>query len=43
MIMTPRLRAEPTTWFIRGAIAATRCADRLQVWASHISQMMMAV
>jgi hypothetical protein len=31
MIITPRLREALTTWFIRGAMAATRCADRLQV------------
>src|ERR1044071_9748690 len=42
-IMTPRLRAALTTWFIRGAMAATRWADRLHVCASHISQMTMAV
>ena len=43
MIMTPRLRAALITWFIRGAITDTRCADRLQVCVSHISQMMIAV
>ena len=43
MIITPRLRAALITWFMRGAIAATRCADMLQVCVSHISQMMMAV
>ncbi len=43
MIITPRLLAALITWFIRGAMTATRCADRLQVCVSHISQMMMAV
>src|SRR5947208_16980515 len=43
MIITPRLRLALMTWFMRGAIAATRCAERLQVWVSHISQIMMAV
>src|SRR5215831_13206648 len=31
IIITPRLRAAVITWFIRGAIAATRCADILHV------------
>ena len=43
MIITPRLRAALTTWFIRGAIKATRCADMPQVCVSHMSQMMIAV
>jgi hypothetical protein len=41
--MTPRPRAALTAWFIRGAMAATRCADMPQVWVSHMSQMTMAV
>src|SRR5262245_17756487 len=43
MIITPRLRAALTTWFIRGAIKATRCADMPQVCVSHISQITIAV
>ena len=43
MIITPRLRAALTTWFIRGAMAATRCAAQRQVCVSHISIIMMAV
>ena len=43
MIITPRLRAALTTWFIRGAIKATRWADMPQVCVSHMSQMMIAV
>jgi hypothetical protein len=43
MIITPRLRAALTTWFIRGAITDTRCAHMAQVCVFHMSQMMMAV
>jgi hypothetical protein len=43
MIITPRLRAALTTWFIRGAIKATRCAAMAQVCVFHMSQMMIAV
>jgi hypothetical protein len=43
MIIAPKLRAAPITWFIRGAISPTRCADSAQVCVSHMSQMTIAV
>src|SRR3954454_23321179 len=43
MIITPRLRAALTNWFMRGAIKPTRCADMAHVCASHISQIIIAV
>src|ERR1044071_7925874 len=43
MMKTPRSRAAETTWFIRGAISATRSAEPLHQCSFHMSQMAMAV
>src|SRR3954471_1342735 len=43
MMNTPRSRAAETTWFIRGAISATRSVAPLHQCSFHISQITIAV